>query len=143
MHANYAPSNLYTCAESLHGLGLGNLTGAIEGMKKGQTDRHREAGIGWSEPLDGETAAAPWGLNVLLYRVERGDCTWLNKEASLANLGRNSFCSRAVVGHNHGSGELQVGIVCIYYQQPEKCSAIWLSLAQGRLRHSQGSFGAP
>ena len=80
MHANYAPSNLYTCAESLHGLGLGNLTGAIEGMKKGQTHRHREAGIGWSEPLDGETAAAPWGLNVLLYRVERGDCTWLNGE---------------------------------------------------------------
>ena len=30
--------------------------------------------------MDGETAAAPWGLNVLLYRVERGDCTWLNGE---------------------------------------------------------------
>lgn len=38
----HSPTYLYTCAESLHGLEFGNLTRAVEGMKKGQTDRRTD-----------------------------------------------------------------------------------------------------
>lgn len=80
MYVNYVFFNLYICVEFLYGLGFGNLIGVIEGMKKGQIDRYREVGIGWFEFLDGEIVVVFWGFNVLLYRVERGDCIWLNGE---------------------------------------------------------------